>query len=377
MPNFSGIWSAAQQFQARGQNIWPKPPDAPTGVTGTAGNAQVSVAFSAPSCTGKYPAGVTTYTATSTPGCFTASGASSPLVVTGLTNCTAYTFKVKATGSNGLVGPCSAASGSVTPVVPLQVAYTTPGTYTFVAPSGLNPSSVSVVAIGGGGGGGNGSSGGGGLGYKNNYAVTAGNSYTVVVGAGARCTSYSLRVAGGDSYFVSTAVVKGGGGNVTGTNGGNYVGDGGGNGGAGNGTTNNRGGGGAGGYAGNGGGARSPGAACSGAAGGGGPETSSGAGGGGGGGVGILGKGGTGGYPPGYPCCCRNKGGYAGSGGTNGGNGGTGGGAGGLYGGGGGGPSNYSCAYQNPSQGGNGAVRIIYSRTGVTRTFPSTNTGDL
>jgi hypothetical protein len=27
--------------------------------------------------------------------------------------------------------------------------------------------------------------------------------------------------------------------------------------------------------------------------------------------------------------------------------------------------------------GGNGAVRIIYSTSGVTRAFPSTNTGDL
>ena len=63
-----------------------------------------------------------------------------------------------------------------------QVAYTSPGTYTFVAPSFVP--SVSVVCVGGGGGGlgtssgGNGG-GGGGLGYLNNYPVVTGSSYTV------------------------------------------------------------------------------------------------------------------------------------------------------------------------------------------------------
>ena len=138
-----------------------------------------------------------------------------------------------------------------------QQAYTTAGTYSWVAPIGVT--SVSVVAVGGGGSGGSNQygGGGGGLGYKNNYAVTAGNSYTVVVGvAGFVASGASTGVNGGDSYFVSTGTVKGGGGGGSGAAG-TYTGDGGGNGGTGGGTgsgyPNWGGGGGAGGYAGNGG----------------------------------------------------------------------------------------------------------------------------
>jgi hypothetical protein len=61
--------------------------------------------------------GATLYTAISTPGSFTATGASSPITVSGLTAGTAYTFQVTATNATGQ-GPYSAASNSVTPVVP-------------------------------------------------------------------------------------------------------------------------------------------------------------------------------------------------------------------------------------------------------------------
>jgi hypothetical protein len=87
-------------------------PGAPTIGTATAGNAQAAVSFTAPANTGG-PA-ITSYTATSSPGGFTASGASSPLTVSGLTNGTAYTFTVTATNSIG-TGTASAASNSVTP----------------------------------------------------------------------------------------------------------------------------------------------------------------------------------------------------------------------------------------------------------------------
>ena len=116
MPNFTGMWTSRQQMQARGANIWPALPGAPTGVTGTAGNAQVSVAFTAPADTG-YPAGIVSYMVTSSPGGFTATGASSPLIVTGLTNGTSYTFTVTATNTTG-TGPASSASGAVTPAFP-------------------------------------------------------------------------------------------------------------------------------------------------------------------------------------------------------------------------------------------------------------------
>ena len=110
-------------------------------------------------------------------------------------------------------------------------AYTTAGTYTWVAPAGVTR--VSVVAVG------RGASGGGALGYKNNYTVTPGSSYTVFVAT----------AGSPSSHFINTATLYAGGGN--GSAGGTYVGDGGGNGGSG--CSNYGGGGGAGGYAGNGG----------------------------------------------------------------------------------------------------------------------------
>jgi hypothetical protein len=107
-------------------------PGAPTGVTGTLGNQQVSVAFTAPTNNGGL--NITSYTVTSSPGSFTATGSSSPLVVTGLTNGTAYTFTVKATNAAG-TGPNSSSSASVTP-------YAIPGAPTSVSASAGNASAV-------------------------------------------------------------------------------------------------------------------------------------------------------------------------------------------------------------------------------------------
>lgn len=112
---------------------------------------------------------------------------------------------------------------------PGQQAYAAAGTYSWVAPAGVT--SVSVVAIGGGGGGGGsppyaitagGAGGGGGaLAYANNVATIPGNSYTVVVGAGGYgaygypCCCYGCqyiaRINGTGSSFNSTTVSAGGG----------------------------------------------------------------------------------------------------------------------------------------------------------------------
>ncbi|GHT36776.1 hypothetical protein FACS189435_0410 [Bacteroidia bacterium] len=91
-------------------------PDAPTIGTATAGNGQAIVTFDAPASNGG--ATITSYTVTSNPGGITATDAASPITVSGLTNGTAYTFTVTATNSVGKSLP-SAASGPVTPFVPL------------------------------------------------------------------------------------------------------------------------------------------------------------------------------------------------------------------------------------------------------------------
>lgn len=74
-------------------------------------NGAATVTFTAPTYNGRTP--ITSYTVTSSPGGFTASGASSPLTVTGLASATAYTFTVTATNAIG-TSAASAASNSIT-----------------------------------------------------------------------------------------------------------------------------------------------------------------------------------------------------------------------------------------------------------------------
>jgi hypothetical protein len=88
-------------------------PQAPTIGTATAGAASATVTYTAGATGGK---AVSVYTATSSPGSLTGTGAS-PITVSGLTNGTAYTFTVTATNANG-TSTASSASNSVTPVNP-------------------------------------------------------------------------------------------------------------------------------------------------------------------------------------------------------------------------------------------------------------------
>ena len=84
-------------------------PDAPTIGTATAGDSQVSVAFTASANNGG--SSIIDYTVTSNQGSHTATGASSPIVVSGLTNGIPYTFSVTARNS---VGSSSSSSASTT-----------------------------------------------------------------------------------------------------------------------------------------------------------------------------------------------------------------------------------------------------------------------
>lgn len=287
---------------------------------------------------------------------------------------------------------------------PGQQAYTTAGTYSWVAPAGVT--SISVVVVGGGGGGEtnyeNDGGGGGALAWVNNRTVVPGNSYSVTVGAGGARGTYGVRpipqsdtgagYPGGTSSMSSLGVTV----EATGGGGASYLNylpgpggtfsspsGGGGNGGAGgsSGEWSGAGGGGAGGYTGNGGDGGNMGA--------GGTTGANGAGGGGaggggsgpfsnafgdyyqwpgnrGGGVGILGQGSSGsGVAPTF--FNYGQAGGHGSGGAYG------------YGGNGGGLLTYadppSEVIESGLAGASGAVRIIWP--GTTRQFPSTNTGDL
>jgi len=111
-------------------------PGAPTGVTAIAGDSQATVSFGAAPSNGDP---VTLYTVfVCSPGCVAGptSAAVAPVVVTGLTNGTAYTFTVRATNGVGS-GPQSAASNSVTP----SPTSTVPG-----APTGVNATAGNAQA---------------------------------------------------------------------------------------------------------------------------------------------------------------------------------------------------------------------------------------
>lgn len=90
-------------------------PDAPTIGTVTGGNAQATVPFTPPASNGGLA--ITGYTALSSPGGFTGTSSSSPIVVSGLANGTAYTFTVTATNALG-ASTASSVSNQVTPTLP-------------------------------------------------------------------------------------------------------------------------------------------------------------------------------------------------------------------------------------------------------------------
>ncbi|MDG2519318.1 autotransporter domain-containing protein [Lysobacter soli] len=93
-------------------------PDAPTIGTATAGDTEATVAFTPPASNGG--SAITNYTVTAYPGGNTATGTTSPIRITGLTNIVVYNFTVTAENSAG-AGSQSAYSNDVVPNAPPQV----------------------------------------------------------------------------------------------------------------------------------------------------------------------------------------------------------------------------------------------------------------
>ena len=115
------IWEMATVVFKAGSQAPPAPPDAPSGVTATAGDKSAIVSWTAPA-NGGSP--ITSYTITpyagttaQTPTVITGTPPATSANITGLTNGTAYTFTVSAANGVG-TGPASAASSQITPTAP-------------------------------------------------------------------------------------------------------------------------------------------------------------------------------------------------------------------------------------------------------------------
>ena len=121
-------------------------PGVPTIGTAISGNAQATVSFIAPTFDGGSP--ITSYMVTASPGGITATGISSPITVTGLSNGTGYTFTVIATNSVGTT-TASATSNMVTaftlPVVTTAAASSISSS-TVVLNGTVNANGASTVA---------------------------------------------------------------------------------------------------------------------------------------------------------------------------------------------------------------------------------------
>ena len=163
--NMAGSASGAVSMTSlQGKSSHPNPPTSVSNSCVCSTSAKIT--FSAPSYTGA--GSITGYTVTGSPG-GSATGASSPISVTGLTGGTCYSFTVKATNAYG----CSSASSATTFKTKNAGGssyFPGIGTYSWAVPSGVT--SVSAVAVSGGGQGScYNSGGGGGLSFKNNATL--------------------------------------------------------------------------------------------------------------------------------------------------------------------------------------------------------------
>jgi len=193
-------------------------PEAPTIGTATASSAAATLTFTAGNSGAKaisnykYSTDGTTYTA------FSPAQTTSPLSITGLTNGTSYTFRLKAVNANG-DGAASSASNSVTPLAPTITGGTlvTSGgfNYRIFTSNGTlgvtnGPVNFDILAVGGGGGGGFGGGGAGALVYS--PAISVASSTAVTIGSGGAGNESGATTVKGNNTSLGTTVVAAGGG---------------------------------------------------------------------------------------------------------------------------------------------------------------------
>jgi hypothetical protein len=187
------------------------PPGEPTNLVATPGNGEATITFNPPVADGG--SSILDYTVTSFPGNITVTGSGSPITITGLTNGTTYTFRIKARNGTGSSSNSDAsnsvipgASSVITSVIATggQTIYDGTGSFagyrfheftsngTFTITNNPTNQAVTVLLVGGGGGSGYGGpiqegfggAGGGAITEVPTLNLTSNTSYTVIVGSG-------------------------------------------------------------------------------------------------------------------------------------------------------------------------------------------------
>ena len=176
-------------------------PDAPTIGTAVRSGVSISVPFTAATTGGT----ATSFVATGSTGGVTGTASSSPILVSGLTHNTSYTFTVAAVNSAG-TSPSSASSNAVTAVVELvwQAAQTFNTTQNYTADA--NVGEIAMVAFSGGFAG---SGGGAGLYYGGDVGATGAGGGGG--GAGGSAASGVFDVPDGGATYLLTIGASGGG----------------------------------------------------------------------------------------------------------------------------------------------------------------------